>query len=823
MTLLDKFQLPAEGEEDRLIETDDSTSKTTSEDAAAADAAGDAASKSDTQPKPQLTVTEARGVLEYLLGKNCAYCEETGMGKKRLLEALRLLSKTKRPVMFLLILIDLRNQLAVNAAEAGLCHIAKKHLHAALDLYDAYKDAYLTERMTATEIERAKTLLPLVPRGAEITALVYALPRGCVSMEQAATALAELSQAEAERLSKERSIVASDAMPLNLTANVPALKEKGEASLSLPILEMYCLEKHHARSTFYLGQVYARLEMPMLAAAFCRRTLTYSLSVGVPAHERAEWARNAVVLAEFYTRNRKFSHAHTCLRAACAMLGVPVKFTVPRFEPLPSADKAKTPDEQKDFEEKYERALAREKQCELLAKLAMGWGALYAGWLAESTRQKILRSSSEEKKEAQARTGKPEKSSTESDGTDSDGTIEDTTETAKSPEEQQNSAATTTATGSKKPNLTLDLSDIKAKEKEEARMRQRIMEEAKEQAELEHELASVSEFEGLDPPEQRLSRQTREEAERDLEGKMADASLLKVMDENWFPALQPALGKARNFQLAQKMQEITNIIAYANYYYQQAQRHFVLNGFVSEHVQCAMEMSHCLKNMYYFDENNLQLQILTTSQRIAILEPLVTSINPRAYFEVHHDLTLQCANAYAELMDIEYQILEEMAKKKSLTSQEEERKKAGLENLMKYGNRAGSMFTYWMDNVPAEDGTPGKSARKEPLPSLSDPNTSEAAKVLSADRIAIYKVPEEYMDQFITTGLRLARVYSRLVPQKKKQFVGMLRRSLAEYERLVRFIKLHGPEAEEKFSEQLEICNKMLDLTLFEIRKILAS
>ncbi|KAM3127738.1 hypothetical protein pb186bvf_020170 [Paramecium bursaria] len=230
------------------------------------------------------------------------------------------------------------------------------------------------------------------------------------------------------------------------------------------------------------------------------------------------------------------------------------------------------------------------------------------------------------------------------------------------------------------------------------------------------------------------------------------------------------------FKNAQNYEEVKSQFRQANTLYKKALSYFVLDGFVSEHLQILHDQSHMYKQLTYL-EKDINNVIALVEKRRDLLTPIINQINHKAYQNYYEKLLVELAEINNELYDLihSFNSIDDMtSKNKKLT---EKMNTAALLTIDGY---------------------------KQIIKQL---------ELLDA------KERDQSWYQSIVTGqFNIAKAYSKIQPKEKKQKVEYLVQSLQVYRNLLKYIKQEANQFE--FYQEARICQEMIELLPTKIDKI---
>ncbi len=117
----------------------------------------------------------------------------------------------------------------------------------------------------------------------------------------------------------------------------------------------------------------------------------------------------------------------------------------------------------------------------------------------------------------------------------------------------------------------------------------------------------------------------------------------------------------------------------ANTQFKKAMDYFVLDGYVTEHVQLRQDVSKLYKQLAFMESNgdrNFAMQ----DRRRDLLEPILSEINAKAYEIQVIELEVELSDIYSTLFDIKYEAIK-VATKQPKKSEFEELNTLGFKSI----------------------------------------------------------------------------------------------------------------------------------------------
>ncbi|TNV82669.1 hypothetical protein FGO68_gene10000 [Halteria grandinella] len=217
-----------------------------------------------------------------------------------------------------------------------------------------------------------------------------------------------------------------------------------------------------------------------------------------------------------------------------------------------------------------------------------------------------------------------------------------------------------------------------------------------------------------------------------------------------FVEFTPLKGKVKEFTAIvesikdfKSIEDAKTLFRLANTQFKRALEYFKLDGRVTEHVQMQQDVSKLYKQLSML-ESEKERFIAMQERRVAILEPLLGELNPKAYEVMTIEMAVELADVYSAMFDVIYEDHQAKGTKP---------KQAEADVMNKHGENSIKQ---------------GKYARE-----------------------IILKKEEkyDYAQAILNLTLSIARIYSKLYSRDERVMLGHLEQSFREYEWLEKFMK----------------------------------
>lgn len=118
------------------------------------------------------------------------------------------------------------------------------------------------------------------------------------------------------------------------------------------------------------------------------------------------------------------------------------------------------------------------------------------------------------------------------------------------------------------------------------------------------------------------------------------------------------------------IEDAKSLFRLANTQFKRALDYFVLDGFVTEHVQMKQDLSKLYKQLSQMESDKDRF-VAMQERRRELLEPIIAEVNPKAFENVVMEIGVELADIYSAMFDVMYESQNKSGKplKKSETAQ----------------------------------------------------------------------------------------------------------------------------------------------------------
>ncbi|XP_034435032.1 KIF-binding protein [Hippoglossus hippoglossus] len=218
-------------------------------------------------------------------------------------------------------------------------------------------------------------------------------------------------------------------------------------------------------------------------------------------------------------------------------------------------------------------------------------------------------------------------------------------------------------------------------------------------------------------------------------------------------------------------------------YVTQAKDYFVMDGYVTDHVEILQDYSALFRALAFFEED-LERRCKMHKRRVDMLETICNDLNARYYLMIRRQLMFELAEIYSEMMDLKLMLANRQADTQSLDSH----------TVKKFNNlcsASAKYFQMFLDSLCSPEG----------------------------------KVPEHLEEEVLRPALvarfRVARLYGRLISSPPSDQLENLDKSLDNYKYVVQYCESH-PEAAATVETELELSKEMVGLLPLKINRLKA-
>mmetsp|Transcript_24724 Transcript_24724/g.31987 ORF Transcript_24724/g.31987 Transcript_24724/m.31987 type:complete len:236 (-) Transcript_24724:324-1031(-) len=215
----------------------------------------------------------------------------------------------------------------------------------------------------------------------------------------------------------------------------------------------------------------------------------------------------------------------------------------------------------------------------------------------------------------------------------------------------------------------------------------------------------------------------------------------------------------------------------------QQKKYFVLEGFVTDHVNILKDQSQLYRFLVGFEKDEKRKQAMHT-RRIGMLEPLLSVLNKKVYEDFQKQLSYEVAETYSAIVDL----------KVSRIEAKENPKKAELKKCNDFCQKAIDSFQYFADIYT----TPPENQEKPNL------------------------IPKEQLGPYLRSHFHIARLWGKMLYKETQEIVDTLSKSLLKYEWLLTHAQreLNRVDDWTIFEQEYQICQQMVDLLPEKINRV---
>jgi len=211
-----------------------------------------------------------------------------------------------------------------------------------------------------------------------------------------------------------------------------------------------------------------------------------------------------------------------------------------------------------------------------------------------------------------------------------------------------------------------------------------------------------------------------------------------------------------------------------------ASEYYVLDGFVSEHIEILQDISALYKELIPF-EKDMSNKGKLHKRRITKLEHLIDELNKTIYLQFYQQLTDEVARTYSDLVDLKLQLRDkEMSQKKTFSA---------LKKINDLVLKAIHYYELWLKTFDVKG---------------QEPETLDAA----------------YHKPYFANLFSLARLYSKYFSMNVKEMSEYMAKSLNLYKKVVDKAAQYKTTV---FDEELILCKQMIELLPIKIQKMMSS
>jgi hypothetical protein len=245
---------------------------------------------------------------------------------------------------------------------------------------------------------------------------------------------------------------------------------------------------------------------------------------------------------------------------------------------------------------------------------------------------------------------------------------------------------------------------------------------------------------------------------------------------------------------------------------EQALRYYVLDGFVSDHIEVVQELSALWKTLARFEEDPATRSKIA-KRRAEMIEPIVRVLSAKAYRDQWLDLCMELALCHMTMVDAKSGALAESAKVLESTGsggRDPAQVSAHMQATVKVNQlclKAAHWFAMWFGVVSA--GLPAYDARLCPSLKVVPPLTVRApwpVPVLRGEDNIGYRAA------YVRNALTAARAFGKIVSVDTETQVKTMAQAVSFYALVIDFAAANA-EYREEFAREADVATEMLQLS----------
>ncbi|KAK3233968.1 hypothetical protein CYMTET_55763 [Cymbomonas tetramitiformis] len=251
---------------------------------------------------------------------------------------------------------------------------------------------------------------------------------------------------------------------------------------------------------------------------------------------------------------------------------------------------------------------------------------------------------------------------------------------------------------------------------------------------------------------------------------MEAQSLHVMMDELDLPAPVPETGL-----LVDTFADALKLFNLAMPHFREAAKYYILDGFVTEHINILMDVSGLYKHLAHFDPDTHR-QCVMHRKRTKPLEPLQKTLNPKAFDGQWKGIHFELGETFRTIMEI--------------------KKDTGRPHLKALEAGSKALYNYNVFLAAVEEGARIAAGKTE--------GAEESKELIRVDK------DEENM--YLSARFCRARVFQKLQPETEgggPPDTTNLKLALDEFEALLAYAKKFQVQT---FKDELDICQQMAEL-----------
>ncbi len=250
---------------------------------------------------------------------------------------------------------------------------------------------------------------------------------------------------------------------------------------------------------------------------------------------------------------------------------------------------------------------------------------------------------------------------------------------------------------------------------------------------------------------------------------------IREVPKIYFPELEVA--SSPTYYYLRNYEEVVAVFKEAKSRFEKALSYYVLDGFVSDHIDLLQRLSACYRLLIFF-EMNPERKFAMHERRVRLYSGLLDQLNRSVYIGVMKQISFEMGEAYADMFDIAE---EERSKKKTAAFTTKAMNDAGL--------RAISLLNTFCQYFVT-------------------PETN------------LEEVEDENKPAYVKAKLHIARIYYKLNYKNYTEAIKNVKTSLDHYELAYKYASKHKDKLPQFLTDEVQIAKQMIDLIPLKLNEL---
>lgn len=223
------------------------------------------------------------------------------------------------------------------------------------------------------------------------------------------------------------------------------------------------------------------------------------------------------------------------------------------------------------------------------------------------------------------------------------------------------------------------------------------------------------------------------------------------------------------------------------HFFKKAKEYYILDGFVTEHFEILQSISKLYDIVSSFTKDHI-VRIGLHEERIHLLEPLLTVLNPNHFHVMIQQIYVSCGEIYEEMMSILYEQYKNYKTFHILTIPPND----DIRNMNHYISRSIFMYEKFIQSIIKI-----QEEKKNPL-----------------------EIDEDYREPFFNILFALTSLYQKIMSNNKKLIIESYEKSISYCEMILKYSKFSSTS--ESIQKNIRACNemmKLLDETIINLKE----